>query len=151
MLKVSFEFDEESKAVTNVKVVKVPSKYDNIDLPIVEIGDSKLIMSPKAVSLLSAQCGDRIAVNYIQKSNELTIPVIGKAEVFSDPENGNKLTKSNTVSFKGTQKTILSKYGQLFKIEECRPGMFKMIKIDESDLSKAGTDLDTENSDLLKI
>ena len=63
MLKVSFEFDEESKAVTNVKVVKVPSKYDNIDLPIVEIGDSKLIMSPKAVSLLSAQCGDRIAVN----------------------------------------------------------------------------------------
>ena len=145
MLKVSFEFDEESKAVTNVKVVKVPSKYDNIDLPIVEIGDSKLIMSPKAVSLLSAQCGDRIAVNYIQKSNELTIPVIGKAEVFSDPENGNK------VSFKGTQKTILSKYGQLFKIEECRPGMFKMIKIDESDLSKADTDLDTENSDLLKI
>ena len=35
MLKVSFEFDEESKAVTNVKVLKVPSKYDNIDLPIV--------------------------------------------------------------------------------------------------------------------
>lgn len=29
--------------------------------------------------------------------------------------------------------------------------MFKMIKIDESDLSKADTDLDTENSDLLKI
>ena len=150
MLKVSFEFDEESKAVTNVKVVKVPSKYDNIDLPIVEVGDNKLIISPKAVSLLSAQCGDRIAVNYIPK-NKLTIPVIGKAEVFSDPENGNKLTKSNTVSFKGTQKTILSKYGQLFKIEEYKGGMFKMTKIDESDLSKIDPDLDTESSDLSKI
>lgn len=107
MLKVSFEFDEESKAVTNVKVVKVPSKYDNIDLPIVEIGDSKLIMSPKAVSLLSAQCGDRIAVNYIQKSNELTIPVIGKAEVFSDPENGNKLTKVIQSLLKGLKNNFI--------------------------------------------
>ena len=151
MLKVSFEFDEESKAVTNVKVIKVPSKYDNIDLPIVEIGDSKLIISPKAVSLLAAHCGDRIAVNYIQKSNELTIPIIGKAEVFSDPENGNKLTKSNTVSFKGTQKTILSKYGQLFKIEEYKPGMFKMIKIEDTDLANMDSDLDIETSDLLKI
>ena len=51
MLKVSFEFDEESKAVTNVKVVKVPSKYDNIDLPIVEVGDNKLITFLKIMSL----------------------------------------------------------------------------------------------------
>lgn len=82
MLKVSFEFDEESKAVTNVKVVKVPSKYDNIDLPIVEIGDSKLIMSPKAVSLLSAQCGDRIAVNYIQKVTSLQSQLSVKLKYF---------------------------------------------------------------------
>lgn len=67
MLKISFDFDETTNSVTNVKVVKTASKFENLDLPIVELGDSKLIMSPKAIELLSAQIGDRISVNYIQK------------------------------------------------------------------------------------
>lgn len=151
MLKISFDFDVESQAVTNVKVVNVPSKYDNVDLPVVEVGDSKLIMSPKAIELMSAKCGDRITVNYIQKNNEITIPVIGKAEAFADPNAGNKLSKNNTVSFKGTQKTILTKYGQLFQIEEYKPGMFKMNSINETDLIKADADLVSENNDLTLI
>lgn len=99
----------------------------NISIPIIEVSDNKLIISPRAKELISAKYGDRIAVNYIQVNNEITIPVIGKAEVFADPNSGNKLTKSNTISFKGIQKTILTKYGQLFEIEEYKPGMFKMI------------------------
>ena len=71
-----------------------------------------------------------------QKNNEVTFPVIGKSEVFSDPESGNKLSRNGTVSFKGTQQTILSKYGQLFRIEEINDGMFKMIAITEADLAK---------------
>lgn len=151
MLKISFDFDIESQAVTNVKVVNVPTKYDNIDLPIVEVGDSKLIISPKAISLMSAHFGDKISVNYIQQNNELTIPVIGKSEVFSTPDAGNKLSKNNTISFKGTQKTILTKYGQLFKIEEYKPGMFKMISINEMDLIQADFDLTDENNNLTLI
>lgn len=151
MLKISFDFDIESQAVTNVKVVNVPTKYDNIDLPIVEVGDSKLIISPKAISLMSAHFGDKISVNYIQQNNELTIPVIGKSEVFSTPDAGNKLSKNNTISFKGTQKTILTKYGQLFKIEEYKPGMFKMISINEMDLIQADSDLTDENNNLTLI
>lgn len=101
----------------------------NMAVPIVEISDNKLIISPPAKELMSAKYGDRIAVNYVQKNNEITIPVIGKAEIFADPNAGNKLTKNNTVSFKGTQKIILTKYGQLFEIEEYKPGMFKMIPV----------------------
>lgn len=151
MLKVSFDFDEELKAVSNVKVTKVSSKYDNIDLPVIEVGDSKLIMSPKAIELMSLHYGDRVAVNYIQENNEITIPVIGKAEVFADPMAGNKLSKNNTVSFKGTQKTILTKYGQLFKIAEYQPGMFGMMSINEIDLIQVDPDLANENNELTLI
>lgn len=151
MLRISFDFDVDSQAVTNVKVVNMPSKYDNIDLPVVEVGDNKLIISPKAVELMSAHYGDRIAVNYIQKSNEITFPIIGKAELFADPNAGNKLSKTNTVSFKGTQRTILTKYGQLFKIEEYKPGMYKMEAINESDLVQADANLVDESNDLSLI
>lgn len=136
MLTISFDFNEDTKTVTNVKVVKVPSKFDNIDLPIVELTDNKLILSSLACKEMHVDIGDRISVNYIQKNNEVTFPVIGKSEVFSDPESGNKLSRNGTVSFKGTQQTILSKYGQLFRIEEINDGMFKMIAITEADLAK---------------
>lgn len=151
MLKISFDFDEISNAVTNVKVVKAASKFENITLPIVELGDSKLIMSPSAIELLSAQVGDRISVNYIQKSNELTFPVIGKSEVFTDKEVGNKLSKNNTVSFRGAQRNCLSKYGKLFKLEEQRPGVYKMIQIEESDLTVSDPDLKEEVNNLFSI
>lgn len=151
MYKVSFEFDPESEAVYNVKVVKTASKFETIDLPVVELGDSKLIMSPKAISLLKASVGDRISVNYIQKSNECTFPVIGKSEVFTDKNAGNKLTKTNTVSFRGTQKTILTEYGTLFELSEYKPGMFKMTQIDSSRLETSNSDLEEENHDLSLI
>lgn len=151
MLRISFDFDIETQAVTNIKVISKSSKYDNIDLPIIEVGDNKLIMSPKAIELMSVHYGDRIAVNYIQENNEVTFPIIGKADVFADPNAGNKLSKSNTVSFKGTQRTILTKYGQLFKIEGYRPGMFRMDSINESDLIQANDNLVEENNDLSLI
>jgi hypothetical protein len=151
MLKISFDFDETTNSVTNVKVVKTASKFENLDLPIVELGDSKLIMSPKAIELLSAQIGDRISVNYIQKNNELTFPVIGKSEVFTDKEAGNKLSKTNTVSFRGSQKTCLSQYGNLFKLEALRPGVFKMVKIEESELSEVDPEFKEETEILNTI
>lgn len=151
MLRISFDFDIETQVVTNIKVISKSSKYDNIDLPIIEVGDNKLIMSPKAIELMSVHYGDRIAVNYIQENNEVTFPIIGKADIFADPNAGNKLSKSNTVSFKGTQRTILTKYGQLFKIEEYRPGMFRMDSINESDLIQANDNLVDENNDLSLI
>lgn len=148
MLRVSFDFDVTSEIVTNVKVVDIPSKYDTISIPIVELGNNKLIVSPKAISLMSVNYGDRIAVNYMQESNELTFPVIGKAEVFADPAAGSKLSKINTISFKGIQRTMLARYGQLFKIGEYKPGMFKMTPINESDLAQTDPNLIDETNDL---
>lgn len=151
MLKISFDLDTDSQTITNVNIVTKSFKYDDINLPVIEVGDNKLIISPKAIELMSIHYGDRIAVNYVQENNELTFPIIGKAAIFADPNAGNKLSKSNTVSFKGTQRTILTKYGQLFKIEEYRPGMFKMNSINESDIIQVDENLVNENNDLSLI
>jgi hypothetical protein len=153
MLKVSFDFEEHLKTVTNVKVVSIPSKYSDIDLPVIEVGDNRLIISPKAIKLMNLHYGDKVSVNYIQKNNEMTIPVIGKAETFADPSAGNKVSKSNTVSFKGAQRTILMKYGQIFniKVYEKWPNVFEMIPISETDISQSDPNLIDENNNLTLI
>lgn len=90
--------------------------------------ENKLMLSQEAVDILEASAGDRMAINYVQITNQETFPVIGKSEVFGDPNSGNKLTKSNTVSFRGIQRDMLSKYGTNFNLELYKNKMYKLIK-----------------------
>ena len=136
MFKISFNFDEVNKTISNLKCEEIAQERKIVSngKPIVEVGENKLIISPEALRLINATPGDRITVNYIQKSKELTIPVIGKAEIFSDPDAGNKLTKSNTVSFKGKQRTILLEYGSVFTLTEThKKGMCQLVSTNEDD------------------
>lgn len=107
------------------------NKFEGIDIPIIELGDKKLILSPLALQILNVNPGDRLSINYIQKNNENTFPVIGKAEIFADPENGQKLTKSNTISFRGNQHKFLKQFGNLFKIEMYAKNIYKMVAIND--------------------
>ena len=113
-------------------------KYININIPIVEVSDNKLILSPVAIDILQIIPGDRVSINYVQVDNEITYPIIAKSIGFGDPENGNKCSKSNTVSFKGTQRTILMKYGNLFTLEPDSKfkGTFRLISINELNLNE---------------
>lgn len=97
--------------------------------PQITLGENKLLLSSEVIDLLNAQPGNRIAVNYIQVSSEYTFPVIAKAEYFVDPEAGNKLTKSNTVSFRGIQNKTLNLYGVNFALEPYKEGIYKMVSI----------------------
>ena len=97
-------------------------KYINIKIPVIEVSDNKLILSPLAIETLQITPGDRVSVNYVQVDNEVTYPII---------------SKSNTISFKGTQRTILMKYGNLFtlKPDNKYKEAFKLISINEVDLN----------------
>lgn len=97
--------------------------------PHIILEENKLLLTSEALTLLNAQPGNRIAVNYIQVSSEYTFPVIAKAEYFIDPEAGNKLTKSNTVSFRGIQNKTLNLYGVNFVLEFYKEGIYKMVSI----------------------
>ena len=97
--------------------------------PHIILEENKLLLTSEALTLLNAQPGNRIAVNYVQVSSEYTFPVIAKAEYFIDPEAGNKLTKSNTVSFRGIQNKTLNLYGSNFVLEFYKEGIYKMVSI----------------------
>lgn len=104
-------------------------KYSNIDTPTIELEKNKIVISPKAMELLSVKYGDRVSINYLQQNNGKTIPVISKSGSFVDKEVGSKLTKQNTFSFKGAQNKTLSQYGDFFKLKEHIPGMYRMTPI----------------------
>jgi hypothetical protein len=141
MLKISFDLDEVTKKISNLKVVSVSKEI--LESPTLEVLDNKLKLSKAAIELLKVQANDKIAVNYWTVGNEETFPVIGKAEVFTDEEGGNRITRSNTISYRGQQRTILLEYGSLFTLETFKDGMFKLVKVEQE-----ASDLINENNDL---
>ena len=109
MFSIQFDFDPGTSEITNLRVVKVGEQVDDA---IVTLADNKLVLSKSAQLLLGVIPNDRITVSYYTVSPEETFPVIGKSELFTDSNGGNRLTKSNTVSFRGTQREILLEYGK---------------------------------------
>ena len=73
--------------------------------------DNKLILDPSLVKKLKAEPGNRIEIGYRERDGLLR-PII------SIGENGNKLTKSNTVSFRGVQHNTLAQFGSNFWVVE---------------------------------
>ena len=125
MINISFNYHEDTNTIDNIVIRNYKSILKEVD-PIVEVKENKLVISPKAVSLLQCIHGDRISVNYVQDGNELTFPVIGKSSVFADQDSGNRLTKSYTVSFRGFQRDLLLKYGNVFILVEFRDNIFRL-------------------------
>ena len=65
MLKISFDFDEVSNKVSNVKVITTTTtqkastkKFD------LEVEENKLTLTSEAIDKLGAVAGDRISINY---------------------------------------------------------------------------------------
>lgn len=135
MFNISFDFDEKTKKVSNLKVDEIKTKELLEKGSFVSVADNKLQFSADAVKLIDAKVGDRITVNYWTENNQTTFPVIGKSEAFTDSANGNKLTKANTVSFRGDQRTMLLEYGNDFKIVPFKEKIFKLevLTIDSND------------------
>ena len=86
----------------------MPKHSEIVDLL---LKDNKLILDPSLVKKLKAEPGDRIEIGYRERDG-LLCPII------SIGENGNKLTKSNTVSFRGVQHNTLAQFGSNFWVVE---------------------------------
>lgn len=130
MFNISFDFDEVTQKASNLKVTSLSKVNLDESEPLVQLMDNKLKLTPKAIEMISAQVGDRIQVNYWTENNHNTFPLIGRSEFFTDKEEGSKLTKSNTVSFRGNKNTVLKVYGELFKLEEFKDNMFRLVKVE---------------------
>jgi len=78
--------------------------------PIATLENNKLVFNREALKFLNKNEGDRIGIGYGVLSDGLLHPIL-------DLEQGNKVTKSGTLSCRGSANEILSKYGKEFIIE----------------------------------
>lgn len=131
MLKISFVFDESSGSVSNVKVEGYKPKVKEINAPCtdidLEVQENKLKLSKNALEKLNAKADDRISIQYWNEGIGKASPVIGKAEMFTDRLDGNRLTKQNTVSFRGEKRATLIEFGTFFTLELFKEGVWKLV------------------------
>lgn len=114
--------DTKKSTKSSTKVTKTDSNPD----PIITLEPNKLVLTQGAVDLLEATTDCRIDIKYKKKDKKL-VPVIGTSISFNT-QGGNKLSKSNTVSYRGSANEKLSAYGDVFKLEPTEDkGIFYLI------------------------
>ena len=153
MVKISFTFDETTGTVSNVKVDGYKPKIKEINAPCgdidLEVQENKLKLSKDALAKLNAKADDRISIQYWNEGVAKTVPIIGKAEMFTDRLDGNRLTKSGTVAFRGEKRTTLVGFVTFFNLVEFKEGIWKLIPVtieQESDeLAEEKSDADALN------
>jgi hypothetical protein len=102
------------------------SKVDENPEPLITLEANKLVLTKGAVDALNP-CEDcRIDIKYKKKDKKL-VPVIGTDAAFGTKA-GNKLTKTNTVSYRGAANDKLAAYGTVFRLEPTEEdGIFYLI------------------------
>ena len=103
---------------------------------------NKLKLNSLAIKMLNISPGDRIDVQY---TNDY--PVIGVAESFGNPEGGCKLSKTNTVSFRGKKAENLSNFGNEFTIKLI-DGKFVLDSGNKKEDPKVLEEINTDNIDI---
>ena len=135
-----------TKASKSSTVKKSTSKVDDNPEPLITLEANKLVLTQGAVDALNP-CEDcRIDIKYKKKDKKL-VPVIGTDAAFGTKA-GNKLTKTNTVSYRGAANDKLSAYGTVFRLEPTEEdGIFYMIgdkSPKEPEAPKELVDIDSE-------
>ena len=143
---VSFDFDPETNTIKNVncfvdgveKVKKTTTSKKTKDKKeeletnsIVTLESNKLIFNNKAVSEMEIEYEDRIVIKY-EKIGKENLPIIGKDLAFDEEGSGNKVTKSNSVSYRGKVNTILSEYGTEFELVPYKEGIWRMVSLNQT-------------------
>ena len=77
----------------------------------IQVLDNRLQLSSNLVNtMLKAQPGDRIAINFIERDGNL-VPTISVSNC------GNKLSCKGSISYRGNQRDLLVQYGTCFEAE----------------------------------
>ena len=110
------ELKDESIKKPRATSSKTTSKVVENAEPILTLEDNKYVLTTGAVDALDVEVGDKIDIKF-QKVDKSMIPVIGSSDTFGT-KGGNKLTKSNTVSYRGKANDELRVFGTEFTLEK---------------------------------
>lgn len=114
-------------AIKKTSTKKSTSAVDNNPEPIITLENNKLVLSQGAADLLQVYPDCRIDVKY-DKKDKKSIPVIATGKAFGNEEKGNKLSKSNTVSYRGAANDKLATFGTVFRLEPTKnEGIFYLV------------------------
>ena len=136
---VTFEFDPETEFTSNLKCfvdgVEKKKKTTRTSKPkdivleneaIVTLEANKLVFNNKCTVDMELEWQDRVIIKY-EKFNGKLNPVVGKDISFDQEGSGNKVTKTNTVAYRGKANTVLAQYGTEFEIAVWKEGIWKLI------------------------
>ena len=119
------EITVDTAATTKRVATKATKIVENTE-PLITLDSNKLILTTGAVEMLNICADCRVDIKY-KKKDKTSVPVIGTDTAFGT-KGGNKLTKTNTVSFRGAANEKLSEFGTIFKLEPSEDdGIFYMI------------------------
>jgi hypothetical protein len=114
--------DTATSTKRQAKPVKVEANIE----PLITLDSNKLVLTTGAVDMMQICPDCRVDIKY-KKKDKVSVPVIGTDAAFNT-KGGNKLTKTNTVSFRGSANEKLAEYGSVFKLEPSEDeGIFYLI------------------------
>lgn len=114
--------DTATSTKRQAKPVKVEANIE----PLITLDSNKLILTTGAVDMMNICPDCRVDIKY-KKKDKVSVPVIGTDAAFGT-KGGNKLTKTNTVSFRGSANEKLAEYGSVFKLGPSEDeGIFYLI------------------------
>lgn len=114
----TFDYNPETNEYTPIgdpEVVKSSKKQpvkEESSEPQLSLLDNKYSLNSAALDLLGVTAGDKIDIKY-QIIDNINYPIIGSSTSWKSTS-GNKLTKSNTVSYRGKANEMLSTFGDEF-------------------------------------
>lgn len=148
------EITVDTASSTKKQATKATKVEENAE-PLITLDSNKLILTTGAVEMMNICADCRVDIKY-KKKDKASVPVIGTDAAFGT-KGGNKLTKTNTVSFRGAANDKLAEYGTTFKIEPSEDeGIFYLIgdKVNNpipDDVVDIESELDIDALDALEV
>ena len=146
---ITFDIETETGDVTNVKTqvegeVKRRTTTTRKKDVVKELEDTikivreegKLVFNNRAVADMHFEAGDRIVIKY-EKGDKTLFPVIGTDLAFDEEGSGNKMTKSQSISYKGNQNTVLAEFGDEFTVEPYQDNVWKLVSLGEPKIAES--------------
>lgn len=140
---VTFNFDPETEYVSDLtcfvdgvekkkKTTRSTTKEKEITLEdeaLISLQETKLQLNNKAVADMGIVYGDRLIIKYekLNKKDKKAVPIIGKDIDWNSEGNGNKITKTNSIAYKGKNNTFLAQHGTEFTIEPYKDSLWIMV------------------------
>lgn len=128
--------DIKTKKSSNKKKVV----QDEDDEPKLFLEENKYRLNNAAIELMHLEVDAKLNIKYEQREDG-DVPIIGTSEAFGVKE-GNKITGSNTVAYRGIKNAELAKYGNEFIISPHpdKPELFILSSISKKPIQETAAD-----------